>query len=87
VLPHREYALFTGDLGEINQWEKDFGDGRPCPPPAFVWPADHAWCFSSDVDPHWAGIGATSGAIEALTARTDVDVVPASPDRVPLAYR
>jgi hypothetical protein len=86
VLPGREYALFTGDLGEINQWEKDFGGGEPCSPPAFVWPTDHAWCFTSDVDPHWAGIGATSGTIESLIVRTDVDVVTASPDQAPLAY-
>jgi hypothetical protein len=86
VLPHRQYVLFTGDLGEIEHWEEEFGDGDPCPPPAFSWPADHRWCFTSDVDPHWAGIGASARAIESLTARTDVDVVPASPDRVPLGY-
>lgn len=61
VLPHRQYVLFAGDLGEIEQWEQEFGGGEPCPPPAFVWPADHQWGFTSDVDPHWAGIGAVLG--------------------------
>ena len=50
------------------------------PAPAFVWPADHAWCVASDVDPHGAGIGAGRPAIAALTAAPDLDVVPARPD-------
>jgi hypothetical protein len=86
VLPHRQYVLFAGDLGEIERWEEEFGDGQPCPPPAFVWPADHRWCFTSDVDTHWAGIGASTAAIESLTRRSDVDVVRASPDQVPAGY-
>ncbi|WUH91015.1 hypothetical protein OG900_13495 [Streptomyces sp. NBC_00433] len=85
-LPHRRYVLFAGALGEIAAWEGHFGGGRPCPPPAFAWPADHRWCFTSDVDPHWAGIGASATAIDALTARTDVDAVPARPDQPPPAY-
>lgn len=48
---------------------------RNIPPPTFVWPADHRWCYSSDVDPRWAGIGASAAAIEPLTRRSDVDVV------------
>lgn len=86
VLPYRQYVLFAGDLTEIEQWEHEFGGGQPCPPPALVWPADHRWCFASDVDPHWAGIGASAAAIESLTKRTDLDVVRASPSRPPLGY-
>ncbi len=85
-LPHRQYVLFAGDLGDLDQWEQKFGGGAPCPPPAFVWPAQHQWCFTSDVDPHWAGIGASARVIQPLITRTDVDVVPASPDQVPLRY-
>lgn len=85
-LPHRKYALFAGDLDGIERWEEELGGGMACPPPAFVWPADRRWCFTNDVDPHWAGIGGSVGAVEALIARTDVDVVRASPDRFPLGY-
>jgi hypothetical protein len=85
-LPHRRYVLFAGALEEIGQWEQTFGGGEPCPPPAFVWPADHRWCFTSDVDPHWAGIGASAKAVAALIARADVDVVAQSPDHRPPAY-
>lgn len=86
VLPHRKYVLFSGALQEIERWEQHVGGGRPCPPPAFVWPADRRWCFTSDVDPHWAGIAASARAIASLTARADVDVVPASPGLAPQAY-
>lgn len=86
VLPHRRYVLFAGGLDDIGRWEEEFSGGEPCPPPALVWPADHEWCFASDVDPHWAGIGASARAIESLITRTDVDVVRASPDRPPLGY-
>ncbi|HEX7662511.1 MAG TPA: hypothetical protein VF444_23855 [Pseudonocardiaceae bacterium] len=79
TVPYRRYVLFTGALTDLADWENEFGDGEPCPPPAFAWPADHRWCFTSDVDPHWAGIGASTDAIKSLTARTDVDVVPTSP--------
>jgi hypothetical protein len=76
AVPHRRYALFKGELGnELTEV------------PAFVWPADHRWCFTSDVDPHWAGIGAERAAIDALLADPELDVVAARPDETPPAYR
>ena len=47
--------------------------------PAFVWPADHRWCFARNVDPHWAGIGAEQAAIDILLNAAELDVVPAQP--------
>lgn len=78
-LPHRSYALLRGPLADIDAWETDLGGGQPIAPPAFVWPADHRWCFVSDVDPHWAGIGAEQAAIDALVGDPQLDVVPAQP--------
>jgi hypothetical protein len=43
--------------------------------------------FASDVDPHWAGIGASAEAIEALTGDSGLDVVGADPAEPPPAYR
>ena len=75
-VPHRRYVLFTGRLGdELTEV------------PAFVWPADRRWCFTSDVDPHWAGIAAERAAIDALLADPKLDVVEARPDETPPAYR
>ncbi len=83
VVPNREYFLFRGaaagygDWGAAEMWP---GQPRPdMPDPAFVWPADHAWCIANDVDPHWAGIGAGAAAIDELLADPRVDVVPADP--------
>lgn len=47
--------------------------------PAFVWPADRAWCVTADVDPHWAGIGADRAAINEILEAAHLDAVPASP--------
>ncbi len=78
-VPHRRYALLRGSLDAIDRWEDGLGGGQPVAPPAFVWPADHRWCFASDVDPHWAGIGAERAAVDALVADPGLDVVPARP--------
>jgi hypothetical protein len=86
TLPHRRYVLFTGTLGDLNDWNNLF-DAQVNSAPAFVWPADHYWCFASDVDPHWAGIGADSGVISQLVADTRFDVLPADPnERQPTYY-
>jgi hypothetical protein len=87
VLPHRRYVLFRGALDSIDTVAERFGAGSPVAPPAFVWPADHRWCFACDVDPHWAGVGAQRAAVDALVAHDDLDVVPAAPaDPQPLYY-
>jgi hypothetical protein len=87
VLPHRRYVLFSGPLQSIDSVAEDFGSGTPVDPPAFVWPADHRWCFACDVDPHWAGVGAERAAVQALVAHDGLDVVRAEPaDPQPLYY-
>lgn len=85
-LPHRRYVLLTATLSDLENWN-DLFDSEYNSPPAFVWPTDHRWCFASDVDPHWAGIGADAGVIEQLVADTSVDVVWADPEeRQPTYY-
>jgi hypothetical protein len=86
-LPHRRYALFRGTLDDIDAWESDLGGGQSIAPPAFVWPADHRWCLTSDVDPHWAGIGAERAAVDALLADPRLDCVPADPAGIQPWYR
>lgn len=79
-LPHRRYLLMQGSLDALQFWETDLGRVGPLVPPAFVWPADHAWIFVSDVDPHWAGIGASRAAIEELIDDPLLDIVTADPN-------
>ena len=85
-LPYRRYALLRGSVDDIGAWADDLAGGQPVAPPAFVWPADHSWCFVSDVDPHWAGIGAGRTAIDALLADPALDVVAADPGETQPAY-
>lgn len=80
ALPHRRYRLMRGPLTEIDSWE---GPDAP----AFVWPQDRAWCFTCDVDPHWAGIGASERAIRHLVADPVLDIVATRPDQPWPAYR
>jgi hypothetical protein len=86
VLPHRRYILFRGTLDDLDDWN-DLFDFECNSPPALVWPTDHRWCFASDVDPHWAGIGADTNVIDKLVADTSMDIVSADPNtRQPTYY-
>jgi hypothetical protein len=78
VVPHREYFLFQGALSDAS----DLPDRA-----AFIWPADHAWCITHDVDPHWAGIGAGTVAIDQLVSDPRLDVVPTDPRAPQPRYR
>ena len=75
----RSYHLMRGTLSDFGAWG--------LPDPAFVWPADHAWCVAKDVDPHYAGIGASPAAIAQLVETPGLDVVPADPEAEQPFYR
>lgn len=85
TLPGRRYVLFTATLNDLEKWNDLFTSPFNSPP-AFVWPADRRWCFASDVDPHWAGIGADTGVIDQLVADPGLDIVPADPDEEQPTY-
>ncbi|WP_432573021.1 hypothetical protein [Kineococcus sp. SYSU DK005] len=82
-LPERAYYLFRGTIDDLGQWGPDL-PATPsgwAPDPAFVWPADHAWCITRDVDPHYATIAASTCAITALLRERRLEVVPTDPDQ------
>jgi hypothetical protein len=84
---HRDYALFCGTLSDLRELALGEGEAAALPPPAFTWPADRRWVVASDVDPHFAGIGAARTAIDALIRDPRIDVVPArSQERQPRYY-
>jgi hypothetical protein len=85
TIPHRKYVLFTGTVSDLDNWN-DLFEAEFNSPPSFVWPADHRWCFASDVDPHWAGVGADTGVINQLIADTSLDVVAADPNEKQPTY-
>jgi hypothetical protein len=85
TVPNRSYFLLRGALVDFGDWQTPermpTGPGFDPPPPAFVWPADHAWCLAFELDIHYAGIGATPEAIAQLVAHPALDAVPAEPDQ------
>lgn len=92
AIPARSFFLFHGALSEVELsdrpadtgiWGPEFSDGGT---PAFVWPADHAWCIAADVDPHWAGVGSSMATIERLLASSRLDAVLADPRSEQPAY-
>jgi hypothetical protein len=75
-IPNRDYYLFRGPLTDLGRW----GTEEENPPvPAFVWPADRAWCLAKDVDQHWVGVGAGEPALHELLTHPKLDVVKADP--------
>lgn len=87
--PHRKYHVFRGALTGLGQWGA--ADYRPGSPrgylaPAFIWPADRAWCLANDTDSHWVGIGASEEAMAALCALESIEVVPADREVHPPEY-
>lgn len=85
TLPTRRYVLFTATLDDLETWHDLFASTFNLPP-AFVWPADQRRCFASDVDPHWAGVGADSGVVNQLVADPRSDVVHAEPNEEQPTY-
>ena len=90
----RSFFLFRGALSDAQIWgtpaaagiwgRPEFSNGGT---PALVWPSDHTWCVAADIDPHWAGIGATVATIERLVADRRLDAVAADLDSEQPAYR
>ena len=77
-VPLRDSFLIEGPLAELGAWYDNLGL-NPYDHPSFIWPADHAWCIAADVDPHWAGVGASAPAISLLLAVPGLDCVAADP--------
>jgi hypothetical protein len=82
-VPNRSYLLFQGHASELGEWGASASETRgrrpEFPDPAFIWPADHAWCVANDIDPHWAGIGASTEAMGQLMADPRLDIVLVDP--------
>lgn len=86
-VPCRSYRLFRGPLADLLDTAQDWPgsylvDGLP----AFVWPADRAWCVARDVDPHWAGIAGSGHLVSRLVTDPRLDVVPTDPTEQQPAY-
>lgn len=89
-VPNRSYFLYQGHVSQDGAWElaaEGQAPGQQCiPDPAFIWPADRAWCIAKDVDPHWIGVGAGTEAINELLTDQRLDAINADPAQWPPSY-
>ncbi|HWC22146.1 MAG TPA: hypothetical protein VG502_07590 [Flexivirga sp.] len=88
-LPNRQFVLLRGASADFRtwrapQWPNAYGDELPTP--AYVWPADHAWCVTEDVDPHFATIAGGAAAIDAVLGIDGLDIVRDDPYVEPPFY-
>ena len=77
----RAYLLFTGPVEDVGAWgarplAPDWP--RDLPQASFAWPADHAWCVASDVDPTWFTVGGSQALVDAVLAHPDLAAEPAT---------
>ncbi|MBY6540285.1 hypothetical protein HQ325_16545 [Rhodococcus sp. BP-349] len=85
----REYYVLSGTLDDMSAWHtagSAWTDAHDAPIPAYIWPADRAWCVTNDVDPHFATIAGTTDAIDELIAAPGFTVVRDDPDEDPPRY-
>ncbi|ORI20029.1 hypothetical protein BJD99_00465 [Rhodococcus sp. 1163] len=85
-IPERPCYLFRGTAEDVSRWKDARDDSGELPIPAFVWPADRAWCIANDVDPHFATIGAGESAIADLLRTARIDTTPDDPTEYPPFY-
>ncbi|MGJ9413475.1 hypothetical protein ACHAAC_12285 [Aeromicrobium sp. CF4.19] len=79
LLGQRSYLLFTGRVGDVGDWgARPLAPGWPreLPQAALTWPADHAWCITSDVDATWFCIGGSQALVDAAVANPDLSAEP-----------
>ena len=87
-IPNRDYWLFRGALTDLGDWGSAVRTERyeTVQNPAFMWPADQAWCVTGDVDPHFPVIAGPAEAIDLLIADPRLDAVVDDPNVPPPRY-
>lgn len=77
----RSYLLFTGPVDAVGDWgARPPRPGWPAdlPQASHTWPADHAWCITSDVDPDWFTVGGSQALVDAVLAHPHLRAEPAT---------
>ncbi|MBO0770405.1 MAG: hypothetical protein J2P35_02995 [Actinobacteria bacterium] len=75
-LPNRDYLLYTGPVEAVAAVAPLSGAGQT---PNLWWPADHAWCVSTEIDLPWTYVGGPAGLIERILDDERIEALPASP--------
>jgi hypothetical protein len=72
------HFLFTGPLADAGEWgAASYGAGVPrkINSPNLMWPSDHAWFVTTNIDGTWTGVGGTQALISDLLAEPRLEVV------------
>ena len=73
-----DYFVFGGPLRDAGQWGAvSYGHGVPrdINSPNLMWPADHAWFVTTNIDSSWTGVGGSEELVAALLADPRLEVV------------
>jgi len=73
-----QYLLFTGPLDDAGRWgARPYGPGIPrnINSPNLMWPGDHAWFVTTNIDSDWTGVGGTTALANDLLAEPRLEVV------------
>ncbi|MDX6276976.1 MAG: hypothetical protein QOJ72_1104 [Nocardioidaceae bacterium] len=74
----RDFFLFDGPISQAGAWGAvDYGHGIPrrLNSPNLIWPADHAWFVSTDIEGSWSGIGGSAALVDELLRDPQLEVV------------
>jgi hypothetical protein len=83
-VPNRPMHLLQGPLVAVEDfYERYGGPSSLClrNPPSLWWPADESWCVGTDIDLMTTYVGGSRGAIEALLADGQLEVLPVHDDQ------
>ncbi len=72
------HLLFSGPVDEAGQWgATPYGPGIPreINSPNLMWPVDHAWFVTTNIDSEWTGVGGSAALIDDLLADPRLEVV------------
>ena len=73
-----DYLLFGGPLSSAGEWGATsycHGVPRDINSPNLMWPADHAWFVTTNIESTWTGVGGSKALISDLLAEPRLEVV------------
>ncbi|KQV73961.1 hypothetical protein ASC61_02480 [Aeromicrobium sp. Root344] len=73
-----DYLLFGGPLTDAGDWgAASYGHSirRDINSPNLMWPADHAWFVTTNIESTWTAVGGTAALIDDLLADDRLEVV------------
>ncbi len=79
-LPERAYHVFTGLITAARTGYDAYSFGYADQFANLWWPADHAWCVSTDVDSAWTHVAGSRECIDAVLADPRLETVETSAD-------